>query len=450
MIIFTLLSLFFGLITPFSYFTIIINSAVFGLLAQAQIKKALLGYKIGTWLLLGIGYSLIYGFQTNSFMLISGLTVFSLFYWLSHRLYSTFNQLILIVFFCLFIGLLGTALIDGAQLRNQLTQDISPPFMTDMHVYQNSLNLYKKTGDYYGSFAVSIQGLDINYQTNQYAGEIWGWKQPLIFTLWKMVPGKAAGVQWLAVIAFSLILLATYKIARIFLSPQQALIAPFIIWPYLHYPLVEMTLLQVEWWALVFFFLAFMAYMRRGFWTAGIVFALCLAVRELFAIPILGLVVIQLFRKRFKTALSLSLPTILFFLPYYYFYHLKNVFRYETFDLLSGETLRLGAISKWELVRTTLAYNSWSYGLWMIRPFLILLAINSLGLLSLIILKKKRWQFLSLLTVFLLFFLFSFLLNMMDTWHDYWGIYYIPALLLTTPIVFHYLDINTQRIQKFF
>jgi len=35
MIIFTLLCLFFGLVTPFSYFTLIINSAIFGLLAQA-------------------------------------------------------------------------------------------------------------------------------------------------------------------------------------------------------------------------------------------------------------------------------------------------------------------------------------------------------------------------------------------------------------------------------
>jgi len=441
MIIFTLLCLFFGLVTPFSHFTLIINSVVFGLLAQAQIKKFILRYKIGIWLLLGFGYSLIYRFQTDTSILISGLVVFSLFYWLSRRLYSNLNQLVLIVFFCLFIGLLGTALIDGTQLRAQLTQDISPPFMTDMDAYQNSLNLYKETGDFYQSFAVSIQGLDINYGTDQYAGEIWGWKQPLIFTLWKMVPGgKAAGVQWLAVLAFSLILLAAYKIARIFLSPQQALIGPFLIWPYLHYPLVEMTLLQVEWWALVFFFLGFMAYLIKRYWLTGIIFTLCLAVRELFAIPILGLVVIQLLRKRFKSALSLSLPTILVFLPYYYFYHLRNVFQYEAFDLLSGETLRSGALSKWELVRTTLAYNSWSYGSWMIRPFLVLLIINSIGLLLLIILKKKPWQFLSLLTAFLLFFLFSFILNMMDTWHDYWGIYYIPMLLLTTPVVFHYLD----------
>jgi len=391
-------------------------------------------------LLLGFGYSLIYGFQTDTSTLISGLAVFSLFYWLSHRLYSNLNQLVLIVFFCLFLGLFGTALIDGAQLRAQLTQDISPPFMTDMDAYQHSLNLYKETGDYYRSFATSLQGLDLNYHTGQYAGEIWGWKQPLIFTLWKMVPGKAAGVQWLAVMAFSLILLAAFKIARIFLPPQQALITPFIVWPYFHYPLVEITLLQVEWWALVFFFLGFMAYQLKRYWLTGIFFALCLAVRELFAIPILGLVIIQILRKRFKTVLSLSLPTILFFLPYYYFYHLKNVFQYEAFDLLSGETLRSGTLSKWELVRTTLAYNSWSYGSWMIRPFLVLLIINSLGLLFLIIIKKKRWQFLSLLTVYLLFFLFSFLVNMMDTWHDYWGIYYIPMLLLTTPIVFHYFD----------
>lgn len=449
MIFFTLLSLFFGLVTSFSYLTLSINAVIFGLLAHAQASSLRLGKKTRLWLVLALGYVALFGWQTDGLKAITGLTIFSGSFWVSHWLKWSRKVLVRIVLASLCLGLGGVALVDGVQLRNQLAQKISPPFMTDMFVYLNTVRDYKQTGNYYQAFAHSLQGLSPNYGTGQLAGEIWGWKQPLIFTVWRLLPGNTTAIQWLGVIVFSLVLLASYKLARVFVPPHQALIAPFLVWPYFRYPLTEMTLLQVEWWALVVFILGFMAYLHRRFWLAGIAFAFSLAIRELFALPILGLVALQLLQRRLRAAFVISLPTILIFLPYYYFYHLGHVLNYEAFDLLSPATLRQGAQNGWQFVQTTLAYGSWSYGLWMARPFLLLLAANTIGIALLLIVKQKqRGELLSLSVSFLLFFLLSFKLGIMDVWHDYWGIYYVPLLLTSTPIVFYFLDKEVPEILR--
>lgn len=435
--IFTLVPLFFGLITAYSFPTVGLNAAVFGLLAEAQVNDSKCPKKIAIWLLLGLFYSGSYYISgADRSVVFVGLLIFTGTYWLSHWLRLRVKQLVHLVISLLIFGLVLAALIDGSQLYRQISRQPAPPLVTDMNVYLATIYEYKKTGDYYLSLATSLKNMDSNSGSRRLAGEIWGWKQPLIFTVWKLLPGSAASVQWLGVVVFSLALLASYSIAQLFLVPKKALIAPFVLAPYFHYPLVEMTLMQLEWWALFFFLIAFLAYLRQRYFSAGIAFVLTLAVRELFAVPILGLVIIQLLRKNFRGAWRLGLPTLTIFFPYYYFYHLQNVFHYEPFNLFSRGTLRSSAANGWEFVRTTLAYNSWSYALWPIRPFLLLLAISSLGITGLLILSKKRWQYASLLTGFLLFFLLSFRLGIMDVWHDYWGIYYVPLLLLTVPIVF--------------
>lgn len=451
MIFFSLLSLFFGLVTPFSFLTLGINALVFGLLTQGLVKSLPPGRKTRVWLALALGFATLYGAQTDGVKTIAGLTLFSGSFWVGHWFQWSKQAYTRIVLGSLYLGLAVVAFFDGARLRSQLAQPTTPPFMTDMFVYLTTIRDYKITGDYYQAFAHSLQEFSPNYGTGKLAGEIWGWKQPLIFTVWKILPGNATTIQWLGVIVFSLALLLSYKIARVFLPIPQALIAPFLIWPYLHYPLTEMTLLQVEWWGLAVFVFGLMGYLAKRFWWAGIAFALSLAIRELFAIPILGLVVLLLFQRRLKAALILSLPTALFFLPYYFFYHLSNVFNYEAFDLFSPASLRQGVQNGWQFVQTTLAYGSWNYALWMVRPFLLLLAANTLGIgLILIARWQQRWQLTSLLVSFLLFFLLSFKLGIMDVWHDYWGIYYIPLLLISTPIVFGLLDKEVSTLLKRF
>jgi hypothetical protein len=331
----------------------------------------------------------------------------------------------------LIIGLGIVQLAEGRNLRNIISAPPTPPFHTDMITYLNTLYKIRSGENFYEAFSESVKS-----EMNSLPAEIWAWKQPLIFYLFKFFPGGSMSVIYLAIFNFSLVLLSSYFIGRKFLTPVSALICPFLIWPYFTYPLIEQTIMQVEWWGLSFLIFGLLCYFYDKKLLCGIMLALSLSSRELFIIPIAFLIFVDLFNKKFTPTIKLILPIIFIFLPLY-IAHLYQISNYQNPYLLTLSSFRKNSLSGWEMVRPALAYNSWSYALTNIRPFLILIILNTTLLVIKIIREKKVFD-LILISSFLPFFIISFKLGS-DPWHDYWGIYYIPLVLLVTPISVMYI-----------
>ncbi len=385
--------------TPFSYITTIINSIIIGLLFYLNFNKSSgLNYNLYLLLLL-ISLTLIivfrWGLVITLLSLISLLLVqiFCKYINISHK------NLIRLTLSVMIISLFSFSLFDSQELMPYLKNPPKPPYLTDMAAYLNTYISLENNQNYYQAFAHDIK-LRLNGNSPE---ELWGWKQPLIFYLWSALTSQAKGVLFLVAGFFSLNLICIHFFAKKYLKPELALLSAFLILPYFHYPLTEMTLFQVEWWALSVFIWGLAAYTYNKKLLAGILFALTLGIRELFVIPIISLFLIKLLKKKFRSLIILSLPTILIFIPYYLLIHVRNVLNFEDKTTLIASLLRHQAASGWQFVRPTLAYGSWSYALGELRIFLILLIINTLALSYLILKNKLRSKYLLLLAIYLPF-----------------------------------------------
>lgn len=428
-----------GLITPFSYPSTFVNTFCFGLLFAVIINPNK-NNKLNNLLFvlaISIYAFIIYIYWHNPSMAVIGLLGIILGRFVFSTLVKNTKSLVIISLSTMVLNLFIFAFFDGVQLRGYLNNRPGPPFGTDMASYLSTYYQLKEDNSFYQSFAFDIK----NRLDNNYPGELWGWKQPITFYLWRIVPGRGGSIQLLATVFFSINLISFYLIGKKFLKSNLALLCPFLVLPYFHYPLTEQTLIQVEWWALSLFLTGAVFYLYNRRLLSGIFFALALASRELFAIPIVFLFIAELFKKDKKwpqNAAVLALPTLLLFFPYYILIHLNNVLRFEKLDTILENSQRAQYQSSWALVRTTLAYNAWSYLLGQLRPFLLLLIFNSLALLGKLFWEKKKLLTFALLSLFLPFFLASFKIGIIDAWHDYWGIYYIPLMMGVTPIAWQY------------
>ena len=428
--------LFLGIITPFSYSAVLINALIFGLLSAKAIMFFPLKKRNIVLFLTTAIYGLILYLQWPNSKSLLAVLVFLSVNLLFKKITFLQKNLIFLVLGLLVFGIFITIFSDGRNLKNYLNEIPQEHYQTDMASYLKTYYLLKENKPFYPSFADPIK----DRLEGHYPGEIWGWKQPFLFYLWRIVPGRGSSILYLLGVFFALDLIAAYFIAKKFIPGWQALLSPFLLYPYFHYPLVSDTALQVEWWAVSFFIWGLTAYLYDKKLLAGILFAICLAVRELFAIPILFLLLINILKKDYKGFIKLALPTAVVFIPYYIFFHTANVLNFESSNSITQSLLRTNAASGWHLVRTTLAFGSWSYALYLIRPFILMLLFTTVFLFFAIIKTKNKnkikQKYIALLASFLPFFLISLKLPMLDAWHDYWGIYYIPLLLIATPIVF--------------
>lgn len=328
------------------------------------------------------------------------------------------EKLAIVVLCLLALQLLITGALEGKQIIGQLSTPLGAIYTTDMRAFLKTYQLMKNGGDFYNSFATGMGGL----RANVFHGDINAWRQPLLFYIWKALPGYGIGIYffWEAVVIG--VLLFSYLIARKFLPLGLAIISPFILLPYFHFSLVDLTILQPEWWAVscVIFGLGF--YLYKKYFLMGIFLALSLAIRELTIIPVAAILLIVITRNK-KHLLKIAGP-IGVFAAYYVFCHLPHIFHFQTEWLRSARNGNLSAI------HSLFAYSSWSYLLGQFRPFLVLL---SLSLISFI--KNRR---IILLATFLPFFLFALLIAAaggIDQTRDYWGIYFVPLLLISAPIL---------------
>lgn len=418
-----------GLAVSSSTSVLAVNSFCCGLINSILFKKKELKVKIISLILLsGLIFLIsiknswdLKGAFLSWFLILTGA-------WLGALIKNNLRALVLLA--CLTLGYLLVAFIDGRPIRQVVKQEpIYDRYRTDMKSYLKTYYLLEKGVSFYEAYAIGEKG---DAFTDNYPGEIWGWKTPFLFYFWKIFPGKdGRTIYWLFLSLVLTTPFAAFLIGKELVGEKHAFLSSFLLWPYFLLPLKEITFIQVEWWGLVFFLWGFYFLIKdKLFWT-GFFMALTLFSRELFIVHLFFIGLVLFFSKKRKAFLAVFTPFLLL-AAFYLLVHIPQVGKYEDLQKLSSWLRTSQAQFSLEGVKRSLAFNSNNYLLTSFFPFRWSLIVSSLCLFFLF-LKQKKIKYLLALVSFLPFFFIQFKPGMMTHYHDYWGIYYIPLTLLFLP-----------------
>ena len=294
-----------------------------------------------------------------------------------------------------------------------------------MRAFLKTYYLMKSGDNFYDAFPKGMSGwLGVNFHT-----DLAGWREPFLFYLWSFLPGNGESIYYLGLLIIMTAIFSGYAIAKKFLSDAKSLMIPFLLLPYFYLPLSEISLLQVEWWGLIFLIIGLAFYVHKHPWVAGIFFILSLASREIFLIPILSIIAVNFFIRKTWNIRPLII-CLTAFCVYFFLYHIPKISLHQTSLLRSTNS------GDWHILNTTFAYSSWNYLLGSFRPFIILF-ITTTSFLIFQIIRKKWHPTLFLMSLYLPIFGFALIVSLnggLTPWHDYWGIYFVPLLIIVSPI----------------
>ena len=319
--------------------------------------------------------------------------------------------------------------INSLGLRDFLAhQPISETYRTDMDDFLKTYYLMGEGLPYYISFK---QAVEENAFKSKVSNNLWSWRLPTVFYIWKWLPGESGvGIYYLFLFLSLGGLYLSYALIGELLSKKNqhfAILSAYLLFPYFHFALRDPTLLQTEWWG-VFPLLGGIYFLVKNRLNGAIVlFILTVIIRELFMIPLIGIGVL-LYIKKSREAWKMLLPMGIFFLMM--FFHGQQVLRITgaNGEFFAPRIHTLGS----KIVLSTLAFGSWEYAWNQLRIFPIFYVISLVG-----IIFTKSW-FSKYLLVFFVFPV-SFLILGSSVYNDYWGIFYMPFVIISTPLILNYL-----------
>lgn len=327
--------------------------------------------------------------------------------------------------------LIGTfllaALATGGELRKFLGSDlVIGTYNNDPGILFKTYLLMEQNTDYYDAFKTAQLG---RFGQQVVSHDVWGWRLPTIFYIWKLVPGSGGlSIYFLYLVLASILLFAAFKIGQRYLDFPISILPSYLIFPYLHFGARDQMFLETEWWSM-FLFIASLYFLvwRKLFW-ATVLLSLTVLVREVYILPI-GLLFIFTIVKKRRLA-----PVFLIALGAFLIFFLYHVYRVNFYidawsTLFSPRTVDNGLF----FVQQTLAFASWEYLFYQLRPFALFLAAATAGCWFLIKRRRKEEGIIWLLAF--LPFPVSFLRFGSVPYNDYWGLIYVPLGIILAPIV---------------
>ncbi len=342
-----------------------------------------------------------------------------------------------IAIFVLLISFVASAIVTSGDLRQFLGRELPVgTYNNDPGMFLKTYQLMEGGADYYEAYKQAQLG---KFQ-QIVPGDVWGWRLPTILLIWKAIPGQSAVGIWAVYLVLSVgILYLAYGISCRYLKPDLGLLSPYLLFPYFHYAMRDQMFLETEWWSVVPFIAGIYTLLNRRLMIATILFTLTVLIREVYLLPIGLLFVFALLRER-RLVVSLLLPFVVFSLVFLY-----HVTRVDTFINAWGTLFTPRVVSNGLLfVQQTLAFASWEYLFFGLRPFILFLVFAVVGCVHLYHRGLKR-DSLILLSSFLPFPL-AFLRFGTLPYNDYWGIIYVPIAVLLAPLSLGFLLKLKERV----
>jgi len=289
-------------------------------------------------------------------------------------------------------------------------------YRTDMDDFLRTFYLTKTNNQgYYQNYKTAIKQNAFKSQPPQ---DVWSWRSPLIFYIWQLIPTqKGAGIYYLFLLLAASAIYSSYKITN------NNLLTPYLLVPYFLFASTTNSLLQTEWWAIFFAILAIFKFTQNKHYQAILFFTLAILTRELIAVPIF-FAVLGLLLTKSKSAKLYLIPLIAGFI--FLFIHSYNVSQVVTLAK-QPFAFRFHSLGN-KIFLASLAFGSWGYIFYWARIFLILYLLSFLNLFKKIT-STNIWLF-----GFVLFPLTFFVIGS-SIHNDYWGIFYIPMVLITASML---------------
>ena len=329
------------------------------------------------------------------------------------------------IFLLIFLYLISSWL-NSENLRAILTQDLSK------FAYNNDPGLYLKTYyfmgqklDYYESYKMAFLN---RFETQIIPKDVWSWRMPTLFVIWQLMPGKyGLSIYYLFLLFASLVLYTAYKIGKKYLGVSLAILPAYLIFPYLHFAARDQMFLITEWWSMsLFVFGVYLLTTHKFFW-ATLVFSLTLMIRELYTLPIALMLIYSFFARR--KIVSVYIIPLFAFLVLFFSHVYRLSFYIDSWGTIFSPRIVSDGLF---FIQQTLAFGSWEYLLFQLRPFLFFFFASIVG--CLYILRKTNREESILWILGYLPFILAFLRFGQTPFNDYWGIVYVRITLILAPL----------------
>ncbi len=296
-------------------------------------------------------------------------------------------------------------------------------YRSDESSFIKTFYLMKKGESYYSAFYNARSNF---IDGNLISGDPFTWRMPTVFYLWNFAE---SGENILTLFIF-------FSILAIFLILKQiiglwALMGPVILIPYFYDALTNKTsFLFTEWWALFFFIFALAALFYNYSKTAILMFTLSVLTRELYVIPLLILSVYGFFRKdKFSV---FFMPIVISSVGYLIHWHSVSTF-VENSGLGARFIERFHGYSLQNL-QQMISFSMRGYVLDGLKTHYLLIFTGVMALiLNLILERRKEVIYLATASLSLLFILP--VIGVLE--NDYWGILFVPLILISIPLLFN-------------
>lgn len=316
------------------------------------------------------------------------------------------------------------SIVISRDLRHWLTTDI--PYNNDPGVLLKTYRQVETGIDYYDAYKTAQLG---RFAQNIIPGDIWGWRLPTVFYIWKVLPGQTGlAIYVLYLVLAATLLFVAYLIAKKYLDENLAFLSPYLLFPYLHFGARDQMFLETEWWAVFIFIFGLYFLVTRKLFFSTIFFSLTLMIREVYLLPIGLMLIYSIFKQRRLISVFL-IPIISFAIFFLYHIYRVNYFIDAWGTLFTARTVNNGIY----FLQQTLAFASWEYLLNQFRPFLLFTVAAAIGCLYILKVQKKQ-EVVFLLLAFLPFPI-AFLRFGTTPFNDYWGLIYIPTAIILAPTV---------------
>lgn len=322
-----------------------------------------------------------------------------------------------------------TSVINGGDVRKLISQEPEArTYFNDQLSFLRVAYLVESGEDHYSAQnrAFTEDGRSLSIPK-----EIWGWRLPTYSYVWAWLPGKAGlSTYWLFIALSVVFLIVTYKLSKLFLDANFAVLSSYLILPYFHFPARDVAFLEMEWWGLIFFTMGLYFILKKDYLWSTLLFTIALLFRELFAIPIITILLLMLLFKISRGVLSAMISLSIFIAFWCIHYYFVGKYIGWGIESLKPRYHPWG----WFFLLQTLSYASWEYSLYNLRPFL-------LSFVSLIVLTTagvfKRLLTLPLLIITLVPLSMSAAILKIGTppYDDYWGVSYVPLILIANTIL---------------
>ncbi len=303
----------------------------------------------------------------------------------------------------------------------------------DGMIFLKTYYLLKSNSNFYDTYR---QATGRDNSKRQLKADVFTWRLPTIFYFWRLFAINGYQILIIYWILAFLFLLSIFFLLKRLSGIIASWLGVILILPYFAGNLwYKDSFLFTEWWSLFFFIIGLTFFIYKKYRVAWFILLFSVLIRELILIPLICFLIWSLLEKRNRLFFTTIVAIFIIFFVLHYSLVISsfnnNRESMTTFNLLLHRFhpfVRLG------FLRMT-AFSFWSYPFIKFRVNLILFVI---GLVSLLKYLVSHWEklddkFYIYISSWSFLLVLPFITSSLE--NDYWGILFMPILLITVPFL---------------